>query len=194
MKIIITEDQYKLLMETDMTEDNLYQFLHSLWNKQKKMGEDPHLDDVIYDVTDIRKDSISDYNIIRPIWYEYNGGYDVLLSNIYEEFLDKEFHLEGSENLKMDFKIDNIESYGEDYFGGTVEITCQILGGTVDGNFYNQETEEMEMVPNMTLQDQYAELEYDSGDFDYFLKEEIYSFLDPKFEKYGIPIHVESFV
>ncbi len=24
--------------------------------------------------------------------------------------------------------------------------------------------------------------------------EEIFSFLDPKFEKYGIPIHVESFV
>jgi hypothetical protein len=194
MKIIITEDQYKLLMETDMTEDNLYRFLHSLWDKQKKMGEEPHLDDVIYDVTEIRKDSISDYNIIRPIWYEYNGGYDVLLSKIYEEFLDKEFYLEGSENLKMDFKIDNIESYGVDVYGGMVDITCQILDGTVDGNFYNQETEEMEMVPNMTLQDQYAELEYDSGDFEDFLKEEIFIFLEHKFEKYGIPIHVESFV
>jgi hypothetical protein len=189
MKLILTEAQYRQL-----TEENLREFLYSFWDNQKRQGEDPSLDDIIFQLTDIRKDSISDYNTIRPLWYRYNGGYDKLLKKINKEFLDKEFHLEGSENLKMDFKIDNIESYGEDYFGGTVEITCQILDGTVDGNFYNQETEEMEMVPNMTLQDQYAELEYDSGDFDYFLKEEIYSFLDPKFEKYGIPIHVESFV
>ena len=33
-----------------------------------------------------------------------------------------------------------------------------------------------------------------TGDFDDFLKEEIARFLEPKFEKYGIPIHVESFV
>ena len=189
MKLILTEKQYRQL-----TEENLREFLYSFWDNQKRQGEDPSLDDIIFQLTDIRKDSISDYNTIRPLWYRYNGGYDKLLKKINKEFLDKEFHLEGSENLKMDFKIDNIESYGEDYFGGTVEITCQILGGTVDGNFYNQETEEMEMVPNMTLQDQYAELEYDSGDFDYFLKEEIYGFLDPKFEKYGVPIHVESFV
>lgn len=189
MKIIITEDQHKKL-----TEESLREFLYGFWDLEKKRGDDPSLDDIIFQITGVRKDSISDYNTIRPLWYEYNGGYDVLLKKINEVFLNKEFHLEGSENLKMDFKINSIESYGEDYYGGTVEITCQILGGTVDGNFYNQETEEMEMVPNMTLQDQYAELEYDSGDFDYFLKEEIYSFLDPKFEKYGIPIHVESFV
>jgi hypothetical protein len=189
MKIIITEAQYRQL-----TEENLREFLYSFWDNQKRQGEVPSLDDIIFQVSDIRRDSRDDYSIIRPLWYEYNGGYDKLLEKINREFLDKEFHLEGSENLKMDFKIDNIESYGVDVYGGMVDITCQILDGTVDGNFYNQETEETEMVPNMTLQDQYAELEYDSGDFDYFLKEEIYSFLDPKFEKYGIPIHVESFV
>lgn len=92
----------------------------------------------------------------------------------------------------MDFKIDGIESYGVDVYGGTVDIICQILGGTVDGYTLNPETEEMEMVPDMDLGDQFAELEYDASDFEYFLKNEIFSFLEPKFEKYGVPIHVES--
>jgi hypothetical protein len=187
MKLILTEAQYRQL-----TEENLREFLYSFWDNQKRQGEDSSLDDIIFQVTDIRRDSRDDYSIIRPLWYEYNGGYDVLLSNIYEEFLDKEFHLEGSENLKMDFKIDDIESYGIHVYGGMVDITCQILDGTVDGNFYNQETEEMEMVPNMTIQDQFAELEYDTGDFEDFLKKEIHNFLETKFEKYGVPIHVES--
>jgi hypothetical protein len=68
------------------------------------------------------------------------------------------------------------------------------LDGTVDGNFYNQETEEMEMVPNMYIGDQYAELEYDTGDFDDFLRDEIQSFLDPIMERYGIPYHLEMLV
>jgi hypothetical protein len=189
MKVILTEAQYRQL-----TEENLREFLYSFWDNQKRQGEVPSLDDIIFQVTEVRKGSKEDDRLIRPIWYEYNGGYDVLLAKIYEEFLDKEFHLEGGENLKMDFKVDDIESYGADVYGGMVDITCQIMDGTVDGNFYNQETEEMEMVPNMTLQDQYAELEYDSGDFDDFLKGEIYSFLEPKFEKYGIAIHIESFL
>ena len=188
MKIIITESQYRQL-----TEENIREFLYSFWDNQKKQGEEPSLDDIIYQVSDITKNSREDHQSIRPIWYEYNGGYDVLLKKINEEFLDKEFHLEGSENLKMDFKIDDIESYGIDVYGGMVDITCQILDGTVDGYVLNQDTEEMEMIPNMTIQDQYAELEYDTGDFDDFLKEEIARFLEPKFEKYGIPIHVESF-
>jgi hypothetical protein len=189
MKVIITEAQYRQL-----TEENLREFLYSFWNNQKRQGEDPSLDDIIFQVTDIRKNSREDHQTIRPIWYEYNGGYEKLLKKIDEEFLNKEFHLEGNENLKMNFKIDGIESYGVDEFGGMVDITFQILDGTVDGYFYNQETEETEMVPNMTIQDQYAELEYDSSDFEDFLKNEIFSFLEPKFEKYGVPIHIESFV
>lgn len=187
MKLILTEAQYRQL-----TEENLREFLYSFWDNQKRQGEDPSLDDIIFQVTDIRRDSSSDHQTIRPIWYEYNGGYDLLLKKIDEEFLNKEFHLEGKENLKMDFKIDGIESYGVDVYGGTVDITCQIFDGTVDGYALNPETEETEMVPNMNLGDQFAELEYDSFDFEDFLKNEIFSFLEPKFEKYGVPIHVES--
>ena len=189
INIVLTEAQYRQL-----TEEKLKEFLYSFWNKQKKDGETPSLDDIIFQVTDIRRDSRDDYNIIRPLWYRYNGGYDKLLEKINREFLDKEFYLEGSENLKMNFTVDDIESYGIDVYGGMIDITCKILDGTVDGYVLNPETEEMEMAPDMTIQDQFAELEYDTGDFEDFLKKEIHNFLETKFEKYGIPIHVESFV
>jgi hypothetical protein len=190
MKVILTEEQYRQL-----TEENLRHFLYSFWDKQKKEGEDPSLDDIIFQVTDIRRHSRDDYNTIRPLWYRYNGGYEKLLKKLKSEFLDKEFYFEtNNENLKMNFRIDDIESYGVDVYGGMIDITCKILGGTVDGYVLNPETEEMEMVPNMTIQDQLSELEYDAQDFEDFLKEEIVNFLDPKFEKYGIPIHVESLV
>jgi hypothetical protein len=190
MKVILTEAQYRQL-----TEENLREFLYSFWDNQKRQGEDPSLDDIIFQVTDIRRDSRDDYNTIRPLWYRYNGGYDKLLEKINKEFLDKEFYFESiNENLKMNFRVDDIESYGVDIYGGMIDITCQILEGTVDGYVLNPETEETEMVPNMKIRDQFAELEYDTGDFEDFLKKEIHNFLETKFEKYGVPIHVESLV
>ena len=77
MNIIITEAQYNSL-----TEENLREFLYSLWDNQKKHGEEPTFDDIIYQVSDIKKDSNEDYKIIRPIWYDYNGGYDKILQEI----------------------------------------------------------------------------------------------------------------
>jgi hypothetical protein len=193
MKIIITEDQYRLLKETNMTEDNLYRFLYSLWDRQKKMGELPHLDDVIYDVTGITKGSEEDNQTIRPIWFEYNGGYDNLLEKLKEELLNKELSFEGNQNLKLTFLVDDIESYGDGRWKNEVDITCHLLDGTVDGYAYDDERDEMVMVPNMYIGDQYAELEYDTQDFDYFLKEEIRNFLDSIMERYGILYHVEIF-
>jgi hypothetical protein len=186
MKIIITENQFNIL-----SEQNLKEFLYKFWDSQKRQDEEPSLDDIIFQVADITKNSTEDHRSIRPIWYEYNGGYDKLLKKIDEEFLDKKFYLEGRENLKMDFKVNNIESYGVDVYGGMVDVGCRILGGTVDGYVYNEETEESEMVPNMDIRDQYAELEYDTGDFEDFLKSEIYKFLDNKFEIYGVPFYIE---
>jgi len=187
MKIIITEDQYRLLKETNMTEDNLYRFLYSLWDRQKKMGELPHLDDVIYDVTGITKGSEEDNQTIRPIWFEYNGGYNNLLEKLKEELLDKELSFEGDQNLKLKFMVDDIESYNDVRW----VITCQLLDGTVDGYKYDYVSGEMVTAPNMYIGDQYAELEYDTQDFDYFLKEEIRNFLNPIMERYGIPYYVE---
>ena len=193
MKIIITEDQYRLLKETNMTEDNLYRFLYSLWDRQKKMGELPHLDDVIYDVTGITKGSEEDNQTIRPIWFEYNGGYNNLLEKLKEELLNKELSFEGNHNLKLKFMVDDIESYDDGRWKGEVDITCHLLDGTVDGYAYDGERNEMVMVPNMYIGDQYAELEYDTQDFDYFLKEEIRNFLDTIMERYGILYHVEIY-
>ena len=193
MKIIITEDQYRLLKETNMTEDNLYRFLYSLWDRQKKMGKVPHLDDVIYDVTGITKGSEEDNQTIRPIWFEYNGGYNNLLEKLKEELLDKELSFEGNQNLKLTFMVDDIESYDDGRWKGEVDITCYLLDGTVDGYAYDGERNEMVMVPNMYIGDQYAELEYDTQDFDYFLKEEIRNFLDTIMERYGILYHVEIY-
>ena len=193
MKIIITEDQYRLLKETNMTEDNLYRFLYSLWDRQKKMGEEPHLDDVIYDVTGITKGSEEDNQTIRPIWFEYNGGYNNLLEKLKEELLNKELSFEGNQNLKLKFMVDDIESYDDGRWKGEVDITCHLLDGTVDGYAYDGERNEMVMVPNMYIGDQYAELEYDTQDFDYFLKEEIRNFLDTIMERYGILYHVEIY-
>jgi len=137
MKIIITEDQYRLLKETNMTEDNLYRFLYSLWDRQKKMGEEPHLDDVIYDVTGITKGSEEDNQTIRPIWFEYNGGYNNLLEKLKEELLNKELSFEGNQNLKLKFMVDDIESYDDGRWKGEVDITCHLLDGTVDGYAYD---------------------------------------------------------
>ncbi len=72
MKVILTEVQYRQL-----TEENLREFLYSFWDNQKRQGEDPSLDDIIFQVTDIRRNSREDHQSIRPLWYEYNGGYDV---------------------------------------------------------------------------------------------------------------------
>ena len=83
---MLTESQYRQL-----TEENLREFLYSFWDNQKRQGEDPSLDDIIFQLTDIRKDSISDYNTIRPLWYEYNGGIDVLAKKVYAEIINKTF-------------------------------------------------------------------------------------------------------
>jgi len=42
MKIVITEAQYSKL-----TEDNLREFLYAFWNRQKKNGEEPFLDEML---------------------------------------------------------------------------------------------------------------------------------------------------
>lgn len=186
MKIIITENQFNQL-----SEQNLREFLYKFWDSQKKQGEKPSLDDIIYQISEIEKGTKDDDELIRPIWYEYNGGYQKLLERLKSEIVDKEFYMEGDHNLKLEFKVMDVITYGENINGGVVDIDCQLLGGTVDGYKLNTKTEEMEPVPNMTLQDQLAELEYDTDDFISFLRREIIIFLEDKFERFGIPFFVE---
>ena len=100
MKLIITEAQYRQL-----TEENLREFLYSFWDNQKRQGEIPSLDDIIFQVTDIRRDGRDDYNVIRPIWYEYNGGVEKLKKQLKEEFEGKKFQIKGEFNLDMEVLV-----------------------------------------------------------------------------------------
>jgi len=184
MKIIITEEQYKLLFEMDMTEDNLYRFLYSLWDKQKKMGEEPHLVDVIYDVTGVVMGSREDYQVIRPIWYEYNGGFDKLSNELKKEIEKKKFTVEEREfNLLMDIIINDVVI---DYDDLSIEVGILIIDGMVDGFITDDDgTQRME---RMSIFDQIYELEYDNQDFKYYLEDSVRMFFINKLKKYGIPI------
>jgi len=189
MKIIITEAQYKSL-----TEDNLREFLFSFWDNQKKQGQEPFLDDILYHVTDVRKDSREDYQTIRPIWYEYNGGYEKILQDVRDKIEHGEFHFKGDSNLDMVIFVDEVYSYGFKEQGGMVDIICRVVGGTIDGYVHNEETEMMDMVPNMDIFEQYSLLEYDTQDLEQFLTDETYNFFSNLLKDRLIPIHVDLMV
>jgi hypothetical protein len=186
MKIIITEAQYDLL-----TNENLRQFLYSFWDKQKKQGEDAMLDDIIYQVTDIKKDSRDDYQIIRPLWYDYRGGYKHLLQLVKDEILHDEIEIKGDSNLDMIIFVDGVYSFGEKEEAGMIYISCNVVNGTLDGYVYNEDTELMDMVPNMNIFEQYHLLDYDTADFEQFLEDETYSYFFKKLKHIGIPIRVD---
>lgn len=189
MKIVITEAQYKKL-----TEENLRQFLFSFWDSQKKRGERPHIDEIIYQVTDINKDSRDDYEIIRPIWYEYLGGYEHILQKIKDDIEHDEIQIKGYSSLDMIIFVDEVYSYGEKEHGGMIDIICRVVGGTVDGYVWNEDTEMLDMVPNMDIFEQYSLLDYDTGDFEQFLSDESYSYFYDKLKYFGLPIHVDLMV
>jgi hypothetical protein len=194
MKIIITESQYKLLTEVNMTEENLRNFLYSIWNTQKKRGEIPNIDDIIYQVTEIQKNSREDYEVIRPIWYDYNGGYKNLLQQIRDEIQHDEIQIKGDGNLDMIIFVDEVYSYGETEQGGIIDIICRVVGGTLDGYVYNEDTQEIDMIPNMDIFEQYSLLDYDTGDFEHYLADEIYSYFYSKLNYIGLPIHIDLMV
>jgi len=189
MKLFLTEAEYK-----KMTEENLREFLFSFWENQKKRGENPFLDDIIYYVTDIRKDSREDHETIRPIWYEYNGGYEKILQDIRDKIEHGEFHFKGDSNLDMVIFVDEVYSYGLKSQGGMVDIICRVVGGTIDGYVYNEDTEMMDEVPNMDKFEQYSLLDYESGDLVQFLTDETYKFFSNLLKNRLVPIHVDLMV
>jgi hypothetical protein len=80
------------------------------------------------------------------------------------------------------------------YIGTGGTLICRVVGGTVDGYIYNEETEGMDMVPNMDIFEQYGLLEYDTGDFEQYLKDECYSHFYSELKHIGLPIHVDLMV
>jgi hypothetical protein len=189
MKIIITEQQYSML-----SEENLRKFCYAIWDKQKKKGEEPHMDDVIYDVTGIRKNTMDDFVIIRPIWYEYNGGFNNIFEKMKNEIEGKTFQIvNGFGNLNTKIKIHDVEPYGEDYSGRGVEILVHVdEQGTMNFFMYEEGTDN-EIEVNDTIEAAYVEAlaNYESSDLLGYLRGEVYTFLLNKLEKYGIPIDVD---
>jgi hypothetical protein len=189
MKIIITEQQYSML-----SEENLRKFCYAIWDKQKKKGEEPHMDDVIYDVTGIRKNTMDDFVIIRPIWYEYNGGFMNIFKRMKNEIEGKTFQIvDGFGNLNTKIRISNVDSYGVDDSSVGADISVDVdSNGTMDYFMYEEGTDN-EIEVNDTIDSAYHEAlaNYESSDLFGYLRGEAFTFLINKLEKYGIPIDVD---
>jgi len=189
MKIIITEKQYNKL-----TEDKLQKLCYTVWNQQKKRGEEPYIDDIIYDITDIRKNTNEDFQIIRPIWYRYNGGFNNLFEKLKNEIDEKIFDLT-SDWGNLDTRVEVIEvsqfgRLGED-FGVDIFVNVD-LNGTMDFQMYEEGTDN-EIQVNDTIEAAYFEAQsnYEGSDILGYLRGEVYDLFYKKLEKYGIPIDVD---
>jgi hypothetical protein len=193
MKIIITERQQNLITE-NMTEENLRKFLYSFWNKQKKMGKEPNLDDVIYEISDLRRNTNGDYKIIRPIWYDYNGGFDVLAEKIYEEIINKTFIItDNVPLLDTKFRVKQINVEEEDYWPlKTLNIICEVdKNGIMEYEDYDEENNEY-YVKRDTIEQALYDLEYDDQGMGDYIKGLIFDVLEPiTEEKYGVPVNIE---
>jgi hypothetical protein len=189
MKIIITEKQYNKL-----TEENLQKFCYSVWNRQKKEGEEPNLDDAIYDVTDIRKNSNEDFQVIRPIWYRYNGGFNNLFEKLKNEIDGKIYDLKSSwGNLDTIVKVIEVSQFGRlgEDFGVDIFVNVDDQG-TMDFQMYEEGTDN-EIQVNDTIEAAYFEAQsnYESSDLLGYLRGEVYDLFYKKLDKYGIPIDVD---
>jgi hypothetical protein len=189
MKIIITESQYNKL-----TEDKLQKLCYTVWNQQKKRGEEPHIDDIIYDITDIRKNSNEDFQIVRPIWYRYNGGFNNLFEKLKNEIDEKIFDLTSDwGNVDTRVQVIDVSQFGRlgENFGVDIFVNVD-PNGTMDFQMYEEGTDN-EIQVNDTIEAAYFEAQsnYESSDLLGYLRGEVYDLFYKKLEKYGIPIDVD---
>ncbi len=189
MNILITEAQYNKL-----TEEKLREFLYGFWNNQKKHGEKPSLDDMLFRVLDINKNTNEDFQVIRPIWYDYNGGFRNLVEKVKNEIEDKTYELKSNWG-NLDTRIEVIEvsifgKLGED-FGVDIFVNVDDKG-TMNFQMYEEGTDN-EIEVNGTIEDAYFEAQsnYEGSDLLGYLRGEVYDFFYKKLEKYGIPIDVD---
>ena len=142
-------------------------------------------------MSDIQKDSNEDYKIIRPIWYEYNGGFNSLADKIVDEIEGKIFDLKSDwGNLDTKIKVDQI--YLNSFYGlpKSINISVDLNNqGTMDFMMYEEGTDN-EINVNDTIEAAYMEAlgNYESTDFKDYLEGEVYDLLYKKIKKYGIPL------
>lgn len=188
MKIILTKRQQRLIIE-NFTEENLRKLCYQIWDKQRKMGKEPHLDDVIYDISGIKKETRDDYDTIRPIWYRYNGGFDRLFKKLKDEIDTKEYKLVEAEfDLETKIKVVHL-----DIVGHFVEIMVDVdPSGTIEFHGWDEETGE-EYVVKDTIDAAYHEalLNYEGAEFQGMIRSSVYDLFYNLLEKYGIPIDVD---
>jgi hypothetical protein len=200
MKIVLTETQHKRLVgtqpinESEIDRDQLKKVAFSIWDNMKKNGERPALLDIIYDLMDANRHTYLDYEKIRPIWYEYNGGMSVLMEKIKEEILGKTFELKNPMmGLDTKFRVKEIElNLRPTWPSKYVELVCEVdKNGMIDYETYDDETDQV--VQNRdTIGQALYELEYEQEELENFLKGEISQVLEPiTDEKYGVPIGID---
>ena len=200
MKIVLTETQHKRLVgtqpinESEIDRDQLKKVAFSIWDNMKKNGERPVLLDIIYDLMDANRHTYLDYEKIRPIWYEYNGGMSVLMEKIKEEILGKTFELKNPMmGLDIKFRVKEIDlNLRPTWPSKYVELVCEVdKNGMIDYETYDDETDQV--VQNRdTIGQALYELEYEQEELENFLKGEISQVLEPiTDEKYGVPIGID---
>ena len=200
MKIIITKDQHNRLMETktinESTNDieKFKKVAFSIWDNMKKNGERPALIDIIYDLMDLKRNTNGDFKMIRPIWYEYNGGFDVLAKKIYEEIINKTFIItDNVPLLDTKFRVRQINVEEEDHWPlKTLNIICEVdKNGIMEYEDYDEENNEY-YVKRDTIEQALYDLEYDDQGLNDYIKGLIFDVLEPiTEEKYGVPVNIE---
>jgi hypothetical protein len=195
MKIIISERQQNLITEK-ISEDKLRDFCYKIWDKQKEKGEEPHIDDIIYQVSGINKNTREDFIRIRPIWYEYNGGFKNLYTKLVKEVFENTFRITVPE-INLDTKVKVVDvtiSSGYGYKYDVADLTVYMDGqGTISYDSYDDETEEQTILSG-NLWDALLEAQeaYETGDFYGGLRYHVHEYFDRVLDKYGIPIDVEE--
>jgi hypothetical protein len=187
MNILITEEQFDTIKKEEFKK-----ILFKYWDIQKKKGKSPELDEIVYDITGVKKNSSKDYDLVRPIWYEYNGGYEKLFSELREETKGKRFNIKGNHNLDIVVNVDYVTAYDISNSGGMVDLICSVYKGTVDYEFYDADSNEPEIEQNVDIFDVYHDLEYDTEEFTRFINDSIGYYFNKKFDYFGIPLYVET--
>ena len=199
MKIVLTEEQHNRLMEMktineSLNDAQLKKVAFSIWNGMKKKGERPGLIDILYELTDLRRDTNGDFKILRPIWYEYNGGFDVLAKKVYEEIINKTFRItDDAPFLDSKVRVRQLIVEEEDNWPlKTLNVICEVdKNGILEYEDYDEENNEY-FIKRDTIEQAVYDLEYDNLGLKEYIEGLIYDVLEPiTNEKYGVPVNIE---